>query len=111
MAKTNIGVRPTQAVSTNFGDIMRQGQAEARAVRSERRLEQQLVDKRRKEFKDEWGIDEDLFNLDDTEFRTVNDATTEALHKYRDRYYDVYKQLEKEPVSYTHLTLPTKRIV
>jgi len=90
---------PTQAIQTNFGAIVQQGastfaqNAERKRVQAERDYQKQL------QFEDRYGIDESLFNLEDTEFRTVNDTTTEALSMARDRYYDVYKALQKDPTN------------
>lgn len=94
---TNIGVRPTTPVTTDFGGIVQQGVQGILQQREKQRLEQERQDQKRQEFEDRYGIEEDLYVLPDTEFRTVNDATTEALSQYRDRYYDVYKALQRNP--------------
>lgn len=91
--------QPTQATQTNFGDIVQRGVAgvqRAQALEDQRREREQ---QRQLEFEDRYGIPEELFQLEDTEFRTVNDATTEALSIARDRYYDVYKALQKDPTN------------
>lgn len=91
--------QPTQATQTNFGDIVQRGVSNyqrAQAFEDQRR--QAEID-RQNEFEDRYGLDESLFQLEDTEFRTVNDATTEALAQARDRYYDVYKALQKDPTN------------
>lgn len=91
--------QPTQAVQTNFGDIVQQGVANYQRAQALEDQRQQAEYERQLEFEDRYGIDESLFQLEDTEFRTVNDATTEALAQARDRYYDVYKALQKDPTS------------
>lgn len=94
---SNIGRNPTQAVSTDFGDIMNEGLSRLERNQQTQRLEEEKRLKREQEFEDRYGIDESLYVLPDTEFRTVNDATTEAVSLYRDRYYDIYKELKKDP--------------
>jgi hypothetical protein len=94
---TNIGLRPTTAVTEDFGGIVQQGVALMQAEKERQRLEEERKRKQQQEFEDRYGIEEDLYFLEDTEFRTVNDATIEALSKYRDRYYDVYTELKKDP--------------
>jgi len=96
---TNIGVRPTQAVSTNFGDIAQRGLDNAARVRQERRIDQERQYKKFKDFQDQYGIDESQFVLDDTFSRTLNDTVTEALSNYRDRLYDVHVQLQQDPTN------------
>lgn len=94
---SNIGLRPTTAPSVNFGDIMNQGLNRLERNQERQRLEEERKRQRDIEFEERYGIDEDLFVMEDTEFRTVNDATTEAVSLYRDRYYDIYKQLKSDP--------------
>lgn len=95
--QSNIGLRPTRAVSTDFGAIAQQGAQNFIAQQERERLAEERERQRLQEFEDRYGIDESLYVMDDTEFRTVNDATTEALSTYRDRYYEVYKELQKNP--------------
>lgn len=94
---SNIGLNPTTAPTTNFGDIMNQGLNRLDRNQEKARLEEERKRQRDLEFEDRYGIPEDLFVLEDTEFRTVNDATTEAVSLYRDRYYDIFKQLKQDP--------------
>lgn len=94
---SNIGLRPTQAVTTDFGNIMNQGLDRLAQNEEKARLEQERQDQKNKEFEDRYGIDESLYTIEDTEFRTVNDATTEALAMFRDRNYEIFKQLKENP--------------
>ncbi len=98
MANPNVqGVRPTQAVTTDFGSIMERGLNRAARNRAEQRLVEDREEAKKKRFRDEFGIPEEEFMLEDTEFRSINDVSTEAVGQYRDLYYDTYKQLEKDP--------------
>lgn len=92
--QSNIGLRPTQAVTEDFGGIVQQGLS---IYDAKRQRDEDEKEKKRKEFDEKFGIEEDLYVLPDTEFRSVNDATTEAMSKYRDRYYDVFKELQADP--------------
>ena len=89
----------TQAIQTNFGDIVQRGVAGYQRAQALEDARQQREYDRQLEFEDRYGLDESLFQLEDTEFRTLNDATTEALAQARDRYYDVYKALQKDPTN------------
>ncbi len=99
MAGTNIGANPTQAANVDFGGIMNQGLQRLDAKKEQERLAAEREEKKRLDFEDRYGIDEELFTLEDTEFRTVNDTATEAVSLYRDRYYDVYQQLQEDPTN------------
>jgi hypothetical protein len=96
-----IGSAPTQAIQTDFGDIMNQSLSRADTLRREKKAEDEVLRKEKlaqtEKFRDTYGFDEDLMVLQDSEFRTLNDATTQTMHKLRDRYYDVFKQLEQTP--------------
>ncbi|WZE63590.1 hypothetical protein PANI_CDS0071 [Maribacter phage Panino] len=94
---TTIGSNPTQAANVDFGGIMNQGLDRLAQNQERERIAQEREIKRNQEFEDRYGIDESLFQLEDTEFRTVNDTAIEAVSLYRDRYYDVYKQLKADP--------------
>lgn len=99
MAQSNIGLRPSTAVTEDFGGNARQGvrdylylqQLQAQQAERKRQAQQDLEDR--------WGIDESLYQLPDTEFRSLNDVTTEALSYYRDSYYETYKKLQKDPTN------------
>lgn len=91
--------QPTQAIQTNFGDIVQRGVSNVQAA--EERAYQRQEQERQKalDFEDRYGIPEELFQLEDTEFRTLNDVTTESLSMARDAYYEAYKALEKDPTN------------
>lgn len=94
---TNIGLRPTQAITEDFGGIAQQGVNQLIAKKEREAASVEAERKRNQEFEDRYGINEDDYVLEDTEFRTVNDATTEAVSQYRDRYYDIFNQLKNDP--------------
>ena len=95
--QSNIGANPTQPVNVNFRGIMNQGLDRLAQNQERDRIAAEREAKKNQEFEDRYGINEDLFFLEDTEFRTVNDTATEAVSMYRDRYWDVFTQLKKEP--------------
>lgn len=92
-----IGTNPTQAITEDFGGIAQQGVSMLNAKKQREAAKLEAKRLRDQEFEDRYGINEDDYILDDTEFRTVNDATTEAVSQYRDRYYDIYQQLKEDP--------------
>lgn len=94
---SNIGSAPTRAANVDFGGIMNQGLDRLAQNQERERLAVERQDKKNQEFEDRYGIDESLYVLEDTEFRTVNDTATEAVSMYRDRYYDVFTQLKDDP--------------
>ncbi len=95
--QSNIGTNPTTAANVDFGGIMNQGLDRLVQNKERDRLAAEREAKRNQEFEDRYGINEDDYVLEDTEFRTVNDTATEAVSMYRDRYYDVYTQLKADP--------------
>lgn len=94
-----IGVRPTEAITEDFGGIVQQGIAQINQQRELERQRQQQEQDRLSEFQDKYALPEELLHLDTTEFRSVNDASVEAVAQYRDRYYDVFKQLQNDPTN------------
>lgn len=92
-----IGTAPTEAISTDFGDIANQildNNLKLQDYRDRKKAERQAESAKLFE---QYGFDESLSTLEGSEFRTVDDATTSTIHKLRDRYYDVYKNLEQNP--------------
>lgn len=90
---------PTEAITEDFGGIAMQGAQMLNQQLQQNKINEDKEYQKKLDFEDRYGLNESLFQLEDTEFRTVNDATTEALSLYRDRYYDVYKQLEEDPTN------------
>jgi hypothetical protein len=89
----------TQPIQEDFGGIVQQGIGMVQQAQENARLKEEARHKKLLEFEDRYGIPEEKFQLEDTQFRTVNDVTTEALAQARDRYYDVYKALQQDPTN------------
>jgi FMN phosphatase YigB (HAD superfamily) len=94
---TVIGTGITQAPNVDFGQVVRQGVQDIITQQDKIKAEKERQEAKRAELYDKYGFDEELAVLPDSEFRTANDAALEAVSKLRDRYYDVYKQLEGNP--------------
>jgi hypothetical protein len=94
---SSIGLRPTQAVTEDFGGIMERGLDRLARNKETARLEAERAEAKSAAFEEKFGIDESQFVLDDTEFRDVNDAATEAVSLYRDRMWEVKTQLKNDP--------------
>jgi hypothetical protein len=90
---------PTEAIREDFGGIVQQGVAGIQAQQEKERLKKEADYKKMLDFEDRYGIDESLFQLEDTAFRTVNDVKAEAISFTRDAYYDTYKELQKDPMN------------
>ena len=58
-------------------------------------------------FLDDLSDDESNHNLDE-EYEKLRESVDNLYEEHR---YELYDQSDKKSVSYTHLTLPTKRIV
>lgn len=89
----------TQAIQTDFGRIAQQG---AQQIQQSQLLEEQRQERqynKMQDLEDRYGIPPEDFTLEDTEFRTLNDVQAEAMSSARDSYFDVYKQLEKDPTN------------
>ena len=97
--------QPTQAIQEDFGGIVQQGVATIQATQERERLKKEAEYQKMLDFEDRYGIDESLWQLENTGVRTVDDVTTEALAKSRDAYYETYKALQKDP---TNLELKKK---
>jgi hypothetical protein len=94
---SNIGANPTTAANVDFGAIMNQN-LDRLALNQERdRLAAEREAKRNQEFEDKYGINEDQYVLEDTQFRDINDAATEAVSLLRDRRWKVYQELKQNP--------------
>lgn len=94
---TNIGLRPTQAADADFGGIMQRGLDYQMRRRAEDNAKQESQRKRQKELQDQFNIDSSLFSLDNTEFRSINDAGVEIMSTLRDSYYDLQQELATNP--------------
>ena len=90
---------PTQAITEDFGGMAQQGAAMLNQQKLQQEAKADRDYQKKLDFEDRYGLDESLLQMGDTEFRTVNDVTTEAVSTFRDRYYDVYKQLEQDPTN------------
>lgn len=98
MARGNIvGTAPTQGITEDFGGIVQQGMNQLIAGDERRRQREKERQEQLAEMEEKYGLPEDMLYLDTTEFRSVNDASTEAMSQYRDRYYEVYKMLQNDP--------------
>lgn len=87
----------TQPIQTDFGNIAARG---VQQVQQAQQLEEQKKEREYQkmlDLEDRYGIPEEDFSLPDTEFRTLDDITTEITSQARDRYYDVFKKLQKDP--------------
>lgn len=89
----------TQASGTNFGDIVQRGVAGVQRAQAMEDARREREYQRQLEFEDRYGLPEELLTLEDSGLRTVDDVTTEAMSQARDRYYKVYKELQKDPTN------------
>ena len=94
---TNIGSAPTQAANVNFGNIMNQELSRLAQNQERSRLNEERARKRNLEFQDRYGINEDQYILEDTAFRDLNDVATEAVSMLRDKRWELFSALKKDP--------------
>lgn len=84
-------------ISEDFSENLKHAENQAFRYREEKRRVEKDNQKKRQEFDKKYGINEEDYYLGDTEFRSVNDASLEAMNLYRDKHYDIYKKLQKDP--------------
>ena len=97
--QSNIGLRPTQAVTEDFGGMYLDAVQTQKQDEERKRLEEERKQARKDKFSEKYGINEDDYVLPDTEFRTINDVGLEAITQYRDLRYDVEKEFENDPTN------------
>jgi hypothetical protein len=97
MARTNIGSNPTTAANVDFGAIANQGFDRLAQNQELDRQEAEREATKNQELSEKYGINEDLYMLERTEFRDINDVGTEAVSLLRDRRFEVFSQLQKDP--------------
>jgi hypothetical protein len=97
---TVIGTAPTIAAPADFGAIVRQGTQDILAQQELKRQREEREQERVRKLFDDYGFDESLAQLEDTEFRTLDDSFKESVFKLRDNYYDTLQELKnvKDPV-------------
>lgn len=95
--QSQIGRGFTTPNTEDFGGIFNDALNKQLATEERARLSKEREAKRISELQDRFGIDENLFVLPNTEFRTVNDATSEIIGLYRDKFHEVFNELQKNP--------------
>lgn len=95
--QSNIGTGYTQAITEDFGGIARQSVQDFEAKKERDYLNQERKYQKDLQLEDRYGIVDEDYILPDTEFRTLNDTTTELMSQYRDMHWDTFEKLKQNP--------------
>jgi len=98
-AGTHAALQSSRPNNVDYGDIASNLQESFRRDRQEALQNEEIKRRRLNDLEDRFGINEDDYVLEGTEFRTVNDAATESVSLLRDEYYNTYKQLQADPTN------------